>query len=216
MFYSQLITDTSIDQDRLFSIPIIQRALTGDVHLLEYQNFLAQAYHHVKHTVPLLMACGSRLPDRLGWLRDAVAEYIEEELGHEEWILEDIAATGGQADLVRKQKPLPATELMVAYAYDTIHRGNPAGFFGMVHVLEGTSVSLAQHAADAIQKSLNLPSSAFHYLVSHGSVDQEHIHFLASLMNRLDEPGDQSAVLHGAKMFFALYGDIFRSITSNK
>ena len=34
-----------------------------------------------------------------------------------------------------------ATELMVAYAYDTIARGNPVGFFGMVHVLEGTSVS---------------------------------------------------------------------------
>ena len=28
--------------------------------------------------------------------------------------------------------PSPATELMVAYAYDTIHRGNPVSFFGMV------------------------------------------------------------------------------------
>ena len=27
--------------------------------------------------------------------------------------------------------------MMVAYAYDTIARGNPVGFLGMVHVLEG-------------------------------------------------------------------------------
>ena len=38
---------------------------------------------------------------------------------------------------------------MVAYAYDTVQRRNPVGFFGMVYVLEGTSVALALSAADA-------------------------------------------------------------------
>ncbi|MHB9022375.1 MAG: TenA family transcriptional regulator [Halothiobacillus sp.] len=211
-FYEQLISKTATEKEQLFSTPIIQRALIGNVGLLEYQTFLAQAYHHVKHTVPLLMACGSRLPDRLGWLREAVAEYIEEELGHEQWILEDIAATGGDPDLVLRQGPMPATELMVAYAYHTIDRGNPAGFFGMVHVLEGTSVSLAQHAADAIQTSLGLPDSAFHYLTSHGSIDQAHIVFLSGLMNRMTIPEDQAAVVHTANMMYRLYGDIFRAI----
>lgn len=212
-FYDQLISGTEIEKNRLFSTPIIQRALNGDVKLLEYHNFLAQAYHHVKHTVPLLMACGSRLPERLGWLQEAVAEYIEEELGHEKWILEDIAAAGGDPEQVMREAPLPATELMVAYAYDTIARVNPVGFFGMVHVLEGTSVSLAQHAADAIQKSLGLPSTAFHYLTSHGSLDQEHIVFLENLMNRIDDPKDQAAIMHAANMIYRLYGDIFRAIT---
>lgn len=212
-FYDQLVSGTEIEKNRLFSTPVIQRALIGDVQLLEYRNFLAQAYHHVKHTVPLLMACGSRLPDRLRWLQEAVAEYIEEELGHEKWILEDIAAAGGDPEQVMNQAPLPATELMVAYAYDTISRVNPAGFFGMVHVLEGTSVSLAQHAADAIQRSLGLPSNAFHYLTSHGSLDQEHIVFLKNLMNRIEEPEDQAAIMHTANMIYRLYGDIFRAIT---
>ena len=36
--------------------------------------------------------------------------------------------------------PNVATELMVAYAYDTIQRINPMAFFGMVYVLEGTSI----------------------------------------------------------------------------
>ena len=32
-------------------------------------------------------------------------------------------------------------------------------------------------------------------------------------MNRLDDAEDQAAVSHAARMFFGLYGDIFRSVT---
>ena len=101
---------------------------------------------------------------------------------------------------------------MVAYAYDTIHRGNPLGFFGMVHVLEGTSVSLALLAADSIQKPLNLPDAAFSYLRSHGALDQEHVGLFAGLMDRITEPAAQAVIVHAARMFYRLYGDIFRSL----
>ncbi|KAG1249173.1 hypothetical protein G6F65_019229 [Rhizopus arrhizus] len=95
---------------------------------------------------------------------------------------------------------------MVAYAYDMIARKNPMGFFGMVHVLEGTSVALALNAADQIQQKLALPASAFSYLRSHGTLDQEHTAHFAELMNRLDDAGDQAAVVHAANMFFGLRG----------
>ena len=58
-----------------------------------------------------------------------------------------VLTSGGDAQAVRHGTPAAATELMVAYAYDTIARGNPVGFLGMVHVLEGTSVALALMAA---------------------------------------------------------------------
>jgi len=173
---------------------------------------LGQAYHHVKHTVPLLMACGGRLPERLEWLRVALGEYIEEEMGHQEWILNDIAATGADKEVVRAAMPLAETELMVAYAYDTIARNNPVGFFGMVLVLEGTSVALATHAAENIEKTLGLPKTAFSYLSSHGSLDVGHVDFYEGLMNKLDAEEDKQAVLHAAKMFYKLYGDIFRAL----
>ena len=82
-FYEQLQLETQDERESLYSIEFIQRGVAGKLSLEDYIAFLTQAYHHVKHTVPLLMACGSRLSEDYEWLRLAVAEYIEEELGHQ-------------------------------------------------------------------------------------------------------------------------------------
>jgi pyrroloquinoline quinone (PQQ) biosynthesis protein C len=162
--------------------------------------------------VPLLMACGARLPARLEWLRGAIAEYIDEEYGHQEWILNDLAACGADPETVRRSQPALPTELMVAYVYDRIARHNPVSFFGMVNVLEGTSITLATRAAGSIRSSLGLPPEAFSYLNSHGSLDLEHMDFFEKLMNRLDDEDDRAAVVHTARVVYRLYGDIFRSL----
>ena len=211
-FFDHLQHQTSAEREYLLGAPIIHAALAGTATHAQYIAFLTQAYHHVKHTVPLLMACGARLPERLEWLREAIAEYIEEEIGHQEWILNDIRACGGDAEAVRHGQPALPTELMVAYVYDRIARHNPASFFGMVLVLEGTSIALATQAAGIIQDRLRLPNQAFSYLTSHGSLDIGHIEFFKSQMDRLDDPADQAAVLHTAKVVYRLYGDMFRSL----
>ena len=211
-FHARLLAATATQRAQLLATPIIRDALAGRVTRADYLAFLTEAYHHVRHTTPLLMACGARLPARLEWLREAVAEYIEEEVGHQNWILDDIAAAGGDRDAVASGEPAPATELMVAYAYDTIARGNPVGFFGMVLVLEGTSVALATRAAEVIEQSLALPRSAFSYLRSHGDLDIEHTGFYERLMDRLDDAGDQAAVVHAARMFYRLYAGVFASL----
>lgn len=211
-FYQQLVAATEAQRQELYSIPFIQAGVAGELTLEEYVAFLGQAYHHVKHTVPLLMACGSRLGPRYEWLRKAVAEYIEEEYGHEEWILNDIRNCGADSEAVRHDQPMLATEIMVSYAYDMIQRVNPLGFFGMVQVLEGTSVEYATMAAEAIQKKLGLPKNAFAYLTSHGALDIEHVDFFRSLMDRIDDESDQRAIVHCARVFYKLYGDIFRHL----
>lgn len=214
-FYEELSLATAVDRAHMLSAPIVADCLQGRAQLPDYLAFLSQAYHHVRHTTPLLMSLGGRLPERLAWLRRAVAEYIEEEIGHEEWILGDITAAGGDADAVRSSRPELPAEVMVAYAYDLIARGNPAGFFGMVYVLEGTSVALALMAADRIQQALDLPDSAFSYLRSHGTLDQEHTKHLADLVNKMTSE-DQQEVVRCAKVFFKLYGDIFRGLTDTR
>ena len=211
-FHARLVDETANERLGLLSTPIIQGCLRGEVSLPSYLAFLREAYHHVRHTVPLMQACKRALPERNRWLEGPLEEYVEEEQGHDQWILDDIRACGGDADAVRSGPPGHATEVMVAYAYDTINRRNPLGFFGMVHVLEGTSVSLALVAADQIQKPLQLPDSAFSYLRSHGTLDREHTAHFEMLMGRVEDPGDQDAIVHAARAFYRLYGDVFRSL----
>lgn len=211
-FYEELQSRVAEDRETLLAIPVIRSSLAGRVTLEQYLAFLGQAYHHVRHTVPLLMACGARLSATHDWLRSAVARYIAEETGHEEWILNDIAAAGGDADAVRASAPGRAAEILVAYAYDYIARSNPVGFFGMVYVLEGTSQAIATSAARSMRASLGLPPEAFTYLASHGALDQDHLRFFAGLMNRLESPADRDAVVHVARRVFRLYGDVFRDL----
>lgn len=211
-FFSHLQQATASDRRRLLDAPIVSAALEGRVTRAHYDRFLSRAYHHVKHTPSLLMACGARLPDTHEWLRVAIAHYIEEEMGHHEWILDDIAAIGGDADAVRASEPDFDTSVMVAYAYDTVMRRNPVGFFGMVYVLEGTSVSLATAVADQLQTSLALPAGAFTYLSSHGSLDSEHISHFETLVNRLDNRHDRDAVESSARTFFRLYANVLGSV----
>ncbi len=211
-FFDQLQAATAQERQALFSVPVIREALAGDVSLDNYRAFLTQAYYHVRHTVPLMMACGARLPSRLEWLRGAVCEYIEEEYGHEKWILNDITACGGDAATVRDGTPALPIELMVSFLYDLIARGNPVGLFGMVNVLEGTSIALATQAATTIQQRLELPSTAFSYLASHGSLDIGHMDTYRGLMNQLQDPEDQAAVIHASKVVYHLYTEMFRGL----
>lgn len=216
-FYQKLLQATEKERNALMSTTLITEGAKGNISLAVYRAFLTQAYHHVKHTTPLLMSCGGRLPGHYEWLRTAIGEYIEEEMGHQEWVLNDIAECGGDKEAVRASKSPEnsaslATEVMVAFAYDMISRVNPVGFFGMVLVLEGTSTSVATQAGETLIKSLNLPKKAFSYLLSHGSLDISHVSFYESLVNQITDENDQACLIHSAKIFYQLYGNIFRTI----
>jgi hypothetical protein len=101
-FHARLLQQTADARAAMLTAPLVHSALRGDLALASYLAFLGEAYHHVKHTVPLLAACRAALPERNNWMRVALAEYIVEEQGHEEWILDDIRACGADADAVRR------------------------------------------------------------------------------------------------------------------
>ena len=211
-FFRTLQDETAGERQRLLDSPLVHEALAGAMGREQYVAFLCQAYHHVKHTTPLLMAAGSRIPEEQEWLRSALAEYVEEELGHQEWILNDIAACGYDREKARSSTPNRATEMMVAYAYYVIDRVNPVGFFGMVHVLEGTSVTVADEAANCIARSTGLPANAFSYLRSHGALDIEHVKIFENLMNKIEDPQQQQLIVHCARNFYHLYDEVYRSV----
>lgn len=211
-FREELRLATVHNREYLLRAPVIGEALAGQISRARYVAFLTQAWHHVRHTVPLLMAVGANLPDRHAKLHNGLIHYLEEEIGHDDWILNDIEAAGGDRSAVVASTPNIETDALVAYAWDTVQRRNPVGFFGMVYVLEGTSVALAVRAAEAIEQTLGLPRTAFSYLHSHGILDLEHIEHLGGILDGLAEPEDQAAVIQCAQVMFWLYGNMFRGL----
>lgn len=212
MFFHRLVAETAEGQQALAGVPQIQDGLTGRISRQTYIAYLTEAYHHVKHTVPLMQAARARLDDAHDRFRHALDEYIVEETGHEHWILSDIRHCGGDPEAVRAGEPREATQRMVAFAYDYIAKVNPMGFFGMVFVLEGTSVRLATQGAEAVARNLNLGPECFTYLTSHGSLDMEHLVFFQKLMDEVTDPDDQAAIIEVAKAIFERFADVFRAI----
>jgi len=96
-----------------------------------------------------------------------------------------------------------------------VTRGNRLDLFGRANVPEGPCHALATHAAGSIRQRLDLPESAFSYLSSHGSLDIGHMQTYRRLMDTLDDPQDQAAVIHASKVVYRLYADMFRGLPRN-
>ena len=210
-FYEQLVAETADSRDAFLSIPLVRNTIRNGATRSLYVDFLTEAYHHVKHTFPLLALAASRTSDER--YQDALVEYMEEERGHEKWILDDIRILGGDPETVRNAQGGAACRIMVGYAYYAIEHVSPYAFLGSVHVLEGMSVLLADQLADAMKASLGLESDAgFTYLRTHGSLDSEHVAFFQKLVDGFDDRNTQRVIIDSAAIFYRLYGSIFHDL----
>jgi len=209
-FYEELQTATAPDRNAFLAIPLIQSTIVHGTSRELYIDFLTQAYHHVKHTYPLLALASVHTQNEA--YQDALVEYMDEERGHEKWILDDIGALGGDADAVRDGKPGQACRIMVGYTYYAIQWVSPYAMLGSVHVLEGMSTLLADKAADSIQGALAVPGKeGFSYLRSHGALDIEHVAFFKELVNGISSDAHE-VIIDTSKIIYRLYGDIFREL----
>jgi len=98
-FYDRLITRTAAEREGFQAIPLIHQSPGRGVTQVTYLDFLAQAYHHVRHTFPLLASAAARTTDMS--YQKALLSYMNEERGHDEWILDDIHRAGRR----RRRRP---------------------------------------------------------------------------------------------------------------
>jgi len=211
--YEQLLRETSAQREAFLTIPIIRGALENGVDRALYLAYLGEAYHHVKHTCPLLALAVARCRKGDDPLREALLAYISEERGHDEWILDDIAALGGDVAAIRAAQGGPAVRIMVGYAYFAVEWISPYTLLGMVHVLEGISAMIALRAARSIRSRIGESrGKGFSYLESHGSLDQEHVKFFEVLVNRVEAPETRDMIVDSAKIMYRLFGAVFKDL----
>lgn len=211
--YQTLLHRTATEREAFLCLPIIREALEQGVERSLYLAYLGEAYHHVRHTCPLLALAASRCGPDDGRLQAALFDYIAEERGHDEWILADIAALGGDAGAVRRGAGGDAARIMVGYAYFAVEHISPYSLLGMVHVLEGISATIASQAVSSIRAKIRETGGrGFSYLESHGALDQDHVRFFEGLVDGLGDPETLEIIIDTARIMYGLFGNVFKSL----
>jgi pyrroloquinoline quinone (PQQ) biosynthesis protein C len=210
--FDRLAAETAAARREFVALPLIQHVLANGAPEDLYVDFLGQAYHHVKCTAPLLARAASRCGAADRRYQSALFDYVAEERGHEQWILEDIAALGADAEAVRNGSPRLPCKIMVGHAFFLVDHVSPYGLLGMIHVLEGMAVALASNAVQALRRTVATAGDAgFKYLITHSDLDVGHARFFEQLIDDID-PAHLPLVIECTRDFYVLYSNLFHDL----
>lgn len=142
-----------------------------------YQEYLCTMHCIVRSSVPLMETAIARAHELEGDpVAAGVAAYLEshvdEERGHDEWVLQDLEATGFDRNEPLRRIPPPAVAALVGSQYYWIRHHHPVALLGHIAVVEGypPSVSLAQ----TLEQRTGFGPDAFRSLARHSMLDIHH------------------------------------------
>lgn len=101
-----------------------------------------------------MATAASRLGDDFKHVRYDLYERIEEEQGHEDWVLEDIQAVGGDVEAARTTPPSAPVQAMIAFNYYSAERRHPCSVMGMLYMLEVVASVYGGRVSDSIAKAI--------------------------------------------------------------
>lgn len=110
-------------------------------------------------------------------------EHIEEERGHDDWLLDDLAHAGLSRAAVLSRIPPPRTAALVGAQYYWVQHEHPVTILGYLMALEGRP--LAPALIDEMQARSALPAAAFRTLREHARLDPGHAGALDRLLDGL-------------------------------
>jgi pyrroloquinoline quinone (PQQ) biosynthesis protein C len=211
-FFITLVELTDDSRRALESIPKIHSMLHRGLTLDEYRAFLHDLYHIVWHFCPTMAAAASRCGERWRDVRFELYERIEEEKGHEAWVLEDIAAMGADVRAAREKPPSPPVQAMISFNYYASERVHPLSVLGMLYTLEVISSVYGGRVSDSIARALGreVAQGGFRFLSSHATMDVDHMAKLNRLVKTIDDPAAQDAVVNATRVNFHQFAQIFR------
>jgi len=209
-FFISLVEMTDASRRDLEALPKVHSLMHHGLPLAEYRAMLHDIYHIVRQFCPVMELAAARCaayPEALRELR----ERIVEERGHEAWVLEDVEAVGGDVDAVRADPPSAPVQAMIAFNYHGAEHGHPCSVLGMLYMLEVVSSVYGGRVADSIAHAIqrSVEGAGFKFLLSHASMDAEHMAKLNRLVKTIADQDAQSAIVNSTRVNFFQFGQMF-------
>ena len=164
-----------------------------------YVAYLHEMYALVRASVPLMEQASRRCAELIpcdpvaGPLWRYLERHIDEERGHDAWLLEDLAETGADPAAVAGRLPSPVVADLAGAQYYWIEHHHPVALLGYIRVLEGNAP--APWLADRLAARTGLPDAAFRTVREHAELDAGHLADLDELLDALPLTAAQQTVL---------------------
>jgi heme oxygenase len=212
-FFLALVTQTDEARRAFESHPVVMDAVAHGLSQERYQNFLLELYNVVWHFNPVSAAATSRLADSHRQVRYFLYQHMQEEKGHEDWVLNDLAAVGVDRATALAYVPSANTLALNGYNYCAADRKHPCSVLGMLYVLEVIASVYGGPFATAIKESLLLQGElGVSFINSHATLDAQHMKDLREIANTLDDAESQASIVESALVNFHHFTRILEAI----
>ena len=202
-FFAELVTRTDEDRRGFETHPVVVAAVADGMTVERYRALLLELYHVVWHFNPVCAAAASRMDDRLQPIRHFLYEHMQEEKGHEEWVLNDLEAIGVMRGDSRAHTPSVHTLALNGYNYWAADRRHPCSALGMLYALEVVASVYGGPFSEAIRESLLLEGDhGVSFISSHATMDAKHMAELRQVLNQVREEAAQQAVMESVRVNF--------------
>lgn len=182
-----------------------------------YPEYLVTMHGVIRASVPLMERALDRSREAAG--RDAAAaglaayleHHVDEERGHDDWLLEDLTVLGRSREEVLAVPPSSAVAALVGAQYYWIEHYHPVALLGYIGLLEGYPPTIADVAA--LMERTGYPREAFRTVIRHAELDPLHRDDFDEALDRLPLPPEQSTLvavsgLYTVQAFTRVFDDV--------
>lgn len=143
-----------------------------------YPEFLFAIYGITASSAPAMRAAAERcsamgIGDPLAaWLQDYYLEHATEETGHEQWLLDDLAAIGVPRERVLQRLPYASVAALVGAEYYWMLHVHPIAYLGYIAVVEAPA---SIEFLEEVSRRSGIPLSAMSCHLMHAKLDPDHV-----------------------------------------
>ena len=212
-FFADLVTRTDEARREFETNPVVLEAVANGMPIERYRKLLLELYHVVWHFNPVCAAAASRVPDSHRQVRYFLYEHMQEESGHEAWVMNDLEAVGVAHAATTVHAAGVHTLALNGYNYWSADRRHPCSVLGMMYALEVIASVYGGPFSSAIRESLLLEGErGVSFISSHATMDAEHMAELRVLLNTITDDEARDAITESTLVNFHHFTRLFEAV----